>query len=105
MMLISKMITNELLNKILNFDNQFHNDIFISFIENSMYVAIAHDKDLFEPTVWTSNLNFDSTYQHFLDLYYPISIIESIAIHKSLEDDNYNSYSDQSVDGQNTVSA
>lgn len=87
---IDLLLTKDFMDRIVNYDNQFHNDIYISFVENSMYVAISHDKDLFEPTVWHSNLNFDATYQHFLDLYYPISIIEKLAIHKDISEDDEN---------------
>lgn len=80
-----QMFNEDFVSKIVAFKNQLHNDVYISFVYNKMYVAIAHDKDLFEPNVMTTSLNFDSIRVHFNDLYFPISIIEHFAAHKEFE--------------------
>ncbi len=77
---INSILNKEILDNISEFYSQIHNDIFISFIENKMFVAISHDKDLFEPHLWNSNTNFDFILMHYKDLFYPISIIEHFAI-------------------------
>ena len=81
----TEMMSNDFLNKINTLKNQLANDIHISFIYNKMYVAIVHDKDLFEPSVWTPINNFDSILIHFKDLYVPIGIIEHLAAHKEFD--------------------
>lgn len=80
-----QMLNNEFMEKIIAFKQQFHNDLYISFVYNKMYVAIAHDKDLFEPNVMSSTINFDAIQVHFNDLYYPISIIEHFAAHREFD--------------------
>jgi hypothetical protein len=80
-----QMLNNDFLKKIVNFKQQLHNDVFISFVYNKMYVAISHDKDLFEPNVMSSTINFDAIQVHFNDLYYPISVIEHFAAHKEFD--------------------
>jgi hypothetical protein len=76
---IKEFLAMDLLANIVEFYQQIHKDLYISFIDNKMYVGISHDKDLFEPQLWTTNTNFDFIYMHFNDLYFPISIIEHFA--------------------------
>lgn len=78
-------VNQDFINRLVNFKSQLHNDIYISFIYNKMYVGIYHDKDLFEPSLFENIVDFDKILQSFHDLYYPISIIERFAAHKQVE--------------------
>lgn len=69
-----------LLEDCVEFYEELKKDLYISFLDNKMYVGIAHDKDLFEPRLWRSNKDYDFVHSHFLDLYYPITIIEHFAL-------------------------
>lgn len=82
---VNEMLSDDLLEKVLSFGALVHHEIHMSFIYNKLYVAIKHDKDLFEPSLWHSVVNYDMVHIHFNDLYYPISIIEHFAAHKELE--------------------
>ncbi len=80
-----EMMTKDFLDKIVTLKHQTTNEIHLSFIYNKMYVAIVHDKDLFEPSVWSPVNNFDSIMIHFKDLYVPIAVVEHLAAHKEFE--------------------
>lgn len=80
-----EMLTSDFLSKIVSFKKLMHNEVHISLIYNKLYVGIVHEKDLFEPTVMKTVVNFSDILAHYHDLYYPISIIEYITAHKDFE--------------------
>ncbi len=82
---VNEMLSDDLIEKVLSFGALVHHEIHMSFIYNKLYVAIKHDKDLFEPSLWHSVVNYDMVHIHFNDLYYPISIIEHFAAYKEFE--------------------
>ncbi len=82
---VKEMLTKDFLDKIVSFNNLTHNEVHISFIYDKLYVAIKHDKDLFEPSVWHSIVSYDMVNIHYQDLYYPLQIIEHFAAYKEFE--------------------
>ena len=82
----SLFLTNEFLNGIVQFSTKYLNEVHISFIENNIYAAIHHDKELFEPQVFTGNKRFDFIYMHYQDLSFPIHLIQNIIINQELEE-------------------
>lgn len=79
------MLSEAFLNKLVLFRKHMHNPVHISFKYNKIYVGIVHDKDLLEPSLFTSLERFDHIQQHFNDLYVPINIIEHFAANLSAE--------------------
>jgi len=82
----SLVLTDEFLNGIVQFSEKFLNEVHISFIENNIYAAIHHDKELFEPLVFSSNKKFDLIHMHYQDLSFPINLIKNIIINQALEE-------------------
>lgn len=76
------LLDKDMLDRILNFSKQFPNPVYLSLRENSLYVAIEHQEDLFEPAIWKESLDYAHTYKHFLNLYHPISIINRFSSDK-----------------------
>jgi hypothetical protein len=74
--LVQQVLTDDFASKIAQLKSEIHNDIYISFVDNKMFIGIMHDKELFEPNLFSSNINFDAVQTHFKDLYYPIYLIE-----------------------------
>lgn len=75
---IKSVLTDELVANLLEFNNLFINEIRVSVVENKFYVAISHDKELFEPRLFSSNKSFDFMQIQFNDLFYPIELINVI---------------------------
>ncbi|MBC7387824.1 MAG: DUF3137 domain-containing protein [Opitutaceae bacterium] len=82
----SLVLTDEFLNGIVKFSEKFLNEVHISFVENNIYAAIHHDKELFEPLVFSSNKKFDLIHMHYQDLSFPINLIKNVIINQALEE-------------------
>lgn len=82
----SLFLTDQFLEGILKFAELYHDEIRISFVDNHIYAAIHHDKELFEPLVFTGNKKFDFIYMHYQDLSFPINLIQNITIDRQLEE-------------------
>lgn len=82
----SLFLTNQFLEGILKFAEKYHDEIRISFVDNYIYAAIDHDKELFEPLVFSGNKNFEFIYMHYQDLSFPINLIQNITIDRQLEE-------------------
>lgn len=80
-----EMLSREFLKEFVAFKKHLHNDLRLSFKYNKMYIAISHDKELFEPTLLSSIVKFDQIQQHFNDMLVPINIIEHFAAHLEAE--------------------
>ncbi|MFN7709033.1 MAG: DUF3137 domain-containing protein [Sphingobacteriia bacterium] len=53
-------------------------DICVSFIGNNIYVAISHKKELFEPRLYRSLLDFKIIHEYYDVMYEPMIIFEKI---------------------------
>lgn len=82
----SLFLTEAFLDGIVKFSDKYHNETHISFVENYIYAAIHHDKELFEPQVFSSNKKFDLIHMHYQDLNFPINLIQNIIINQALEE-------------------
>ena len=61
---------------ILRYRAQTQKDIFMSFQDREIYAAISEDKDLLEPNIWRSNLNFPLIREFFEDIHLLLRIAE-----------------------------
>lgn len=67
-----------LMQRLMDFRNKSNKSVSLSFVENSIYVAIPESKNLFEPRLFRSNLDpgFIREYYDFLEL--TIGIVEDL---------------------------
>ncbi len=82
----SLFLTSEFLDGIVKFANKYHNEVHISFVENNIFAAIHHDKELFEPLVFSGNKKFDLVFMHYQDLSFPINLIQNVIINETIEE-------------------
>ena len=82
----SLFLTEAFLEGIVKFSNKYHNETHISFVDSFIFAAIHHDKELFEPQVFSGNKKFDLIHMHYQDLNFPISLIQNIIINQALEE-------------------
>jgi hypothetical protein len=73
------LFTRELIHQLEDFRQRHQNDIRVSFIGNKIYVAISHDKDLFEPKLMKSLKDFDVIQEYYDDLYEAIVIVQLLS--------------------------
>lgn len=63
---------------ILKYREKEGNEIYLSFIKNSIYVAVSQEKDLLEPALWQSNMSFDLIREFYEDITLLLSIVLNI---------------------------
>ncbi len=51
-------------------------DIYMSFIDRHIFTAITEDRDLLEPSIFTSNIHFDLIREFYFDIMLVLKIIE-----------------------------
>ena len=75
----SKRILSSVLRSTLNeIKNHLHEDFVVSFVNNKIFVAISHQKDLFEPSVFHSLNDFSLVEGYYNDLFDAITLVEKI---------------------------
>jgi hypothetical protein len=68
-----------LMQRINQFKTKFpKNPVFISFVDSQIFIAISHQKDLFEPSYFSSILKFETIKSYFEDIKFAVDIVEEL---------------------------
>lgn len=51
-------------------------DIYLSFIDRNIFTAISEERDLLEPSIFTSNIHFDLIREFYFDIMLVLKIVE-----------------------------
>jgi hypothetical protein len=70
--------------RITEFQRKLSHPIFISFVHNHIHIAIGTGKDLFEPNVLYSLLNYGKAMEYINTLRYTIGIVEELKLNEKL---------------------
>jgi hypothetical protein len=76
--LAEKFIAGDLENRIVEHVRKSKNELSVSFVGNRIFVAVAHQKDLFEPKIFHTLMDFDIIKEYFDDLEQALTIVEKI---------------------------
>jgi hypothetical protein len=71
-------LSTSLMEKVVEFRKKANKEIFLSFIESKVYVAVPLDRDLFEPRLSTTLLDFGLVREYFEDLRLAIGIVDDL---------------------------
>lgn len=63
---------------LLNYRQKTGKDVFVSIIENRLFVAVTQPKDLLEAVLFRNVISFDLVREYFEDLHLLISIVEDV---------------------------
>ena len=63
---------------ILKYREKEKNEVYLSFIQNDIYIGVSQDKDLLEPALWISNMSFDLIHEFYEDITLLLSIVLDI---------------------------
>lgn len=77
-------LTHAMMLRIVKLQKKLNYPIFISFVHNHLHIAIAAGKDLFEPTVWNSLLEYNKAMEYINTLRSTIGIIEELKLNEKL---------------------
>lgn len=77
-------LTHSMMKRILEFRRKLTHPIFISFIHNHIHIAIGTKKDLFEPSVFHSLLDYSKAMEYINMLRYTIGMVEELKLNEKL---------------------
>lgn len=68
----------DLMRRITDFRNKLKKEVYISFVNSKVFVAIPKNKNLFEPRIFRTLLDFSQVQEYFEDLQLAIDIVEDL---------------------------
>ena len=77
-------LSHSLMQKLLLFKKRSKEDIFVSFTNNNVNLAIAYNRDLFEPSVFSSLLKYKIAMEYVQPLHLAIGIVEELNLNTKL---------------------
>ena len=77
-------LSHTLMNKLLTFKKRSKHPIYVSFIGESIHMAIEYNKDLFEPSVFHSLLDYKIAMEYVQTLHLCLGIIDELKLNQKL---------------------
>jgi hypothetical protein len=77
-------LSNSLMQKLLLFKQKSKHPVYISFVGNHIHIAIYYDKDLFEPSIFHSLLEYKIAMEYVKTLHTAIGIVEELKLNQKL---------------------
>ena len=77
-------LTHTMMQRLLDFKKRSSVPLYVSFINNQIYLALTYNKDLFEPTVFSSLLQYKLVKEYISTLQLAIGIIEELKLNERL---------------------
>ncbi len=77
-------LSHTLMQKLLEFKKRSKQDVYISFINKNLHLAIAYNKDLFEPSVFHSLLKYKIAMEYVQTLHLAVGIVEELKLNTKL---------------------
>jgi len=73
---IHGLLSEEMQATMINYHTKTKKDLFFSFIDNDLYIAVEEPKDILEPYIFRSNANFDLIFDFYARLTMLIGIVQ-----------------------------
>ncbi len=77
-------LSHSMMKRLLDFQKRLSSPLFVSFVDNHIHVAIGVGKDLFEPTVFTSLLDYTQAMEYVNTLKNTIGLVEELKLNEKL---------------------
>lgn len=77
-------LSNSLMKKLLAFQQKSSHQVQISFVGTHIYMAISYNKDLFEPSIFHSLLDYKIAMEYVKTLHLAISVVEELKLNQKL---------------------
>jgi len=77
-------LSHSLMEKLLQFQKKSEHPVSISFVRNHIHLAIAYNKDLFEPSIFHSLLKYKIAMEYVQTLHLVIGIVEELKLNQKL---------------------
>ena len=77
-------LSTSLMKRITDFKEKHPNHLYISFVNSFLYIAIAYQKDLFEPSYFKKLTRFSLVQEYFEDIQLAVSIVEELNLNNRI---------------------
>lgn len=77
-------LSHTLMQKILQLKSKSQHNVYLSFKDNRLYIAIYYDKDLFEPTLFSSLLEYKVAIEYIKTLNMTLGLVEELKLNQKL---------------------
>jgi len=77
-------LTHTLMQKLLDYKKRTKEPLYISFNHKNIYLAIEYNKDLFEPSIFRSLLQYKIAMEYISTLHLAIGIVEELKLNQKL---------------------
>lgn len=77
-------LSHSMMKRLLEYKQKTKHNIYVSFVQNHLHLAIEYNKDLFEPTVFTSLLDEELTKEYIYNLELSVSLVEELKLNEKL---------------------
>ena len=77
-------LSHSLMEKLLSFKNKSAHPLHVAFKANRIYMAVSYDKDLFEPSIFRSLLEYKVAMEYVKTLHLAIGIVEELKLNQKL---------------------
>ncbi|WP_331775819.1 DUF3137 domain-containing protein [Sulfurospirillum sp. 1612] len=77
-------LSHALMKRLLEFQERSKHRICVSFVNAKIYLAIEYNKDLFEPSVFRSLLEYKTALEYIATLHLAIGIVEELQLNEKL---------------------
>ncbi|PHR55610.1 MAG: Galanin [Arcobacter sp.] len=77
-------LTHSMMKRLLDYKKRVKVPLHISFVNNHIFLALSYNKDLFEPTVFSSLLKYSLIKEYITTLQLAIGIIEELKLNEKL---------------------
>lgn len=77
-------LSHALMKKLLDFKHKSAHPVYISFVGAHIYMAISYNKDLFEPSVFRSLLEYKVAMEYVKTLHLAIGVVEELKLNQKL---------------------
>ncbi|MEW5832509.1 MAG: DUF3137 domain-containing protein [Campylobacterota bacterium] len=77
-------LTHSMMKRILDFQIKLPHPLFVSFVHNHIHIAVATGRDLFEPALFTSLLDYKQAMEYVNTLRNTIGLVEELKLNEKL---------------------
>ena len=77
-------LTHSMMKRLLDFQRRVSHPLFVSFVHNHIHVGIGTEKDLFEPAVFISLLDYKQAMEYVNSLQNTIGLVEELKLNEKL---------------------
>ncbi|WP_373072849.1 DUF3137 domain-containing protein [Sulfurimonas sp.] len=77
-------LSNSIMKKLTTFEKRFGHPLYISFVRNHIHLAVYYNKDMFEPSIFSSLLEYKTAMEYVDTLHLATGIIEELKLNERI---------------------